>query len=357
MNIATIRHLEPALQPGKVTLLESGGALGRELLPSTDAISVTFLLVPGFCLFSVTAAIEAFGTANRLAHRQVYRWRFVSVQERHVESDSGIRIECGTDIDLELHGIRSSERTDIVFITSDRPQSQSQMAKVKRYLQGLHKAGARLVGTGRGTLLLAEAGFLDGQRCAVHWQHLPEFDARYPKVNVDCHLYEVGERVITCAGLTASLDLVMNLVRVDLGADIASQLCNHHVVEQVRPSRHRQRRPDISSIEINNPRIAAAIAIMKKNLAPPLPLVQLAKRMGMSRRQVERLFELEGQQAPARFYLHVRLEKAQKLLQKTDLPIVDIGRECGFISASHFSKCYRKRFGHSPKREREQDAD
>lgn len=356
MNIATLDHSDirnVVLRfdvPGFPVVTVEAPARGKTL-------GVTFLLSPGFCLFSVSAAMEAFGTANRLAGREAYRWRFVSVDDRQVESDAGIAIECGTDIALDLHGIGASEPADIVFVASDRPASPAVMGRVKRYLHGMYQRGARIVGTGRGALLLAEAGFLDGRRCAVHWQHLPEFDQRYPKADVDCHLYESSGRVITCAGQTASLDLAMNLVRQDLGADIALQLCNHHVVEQVRPARHRQRRPDTSSIEITNPRLGAAIALMKANLAEPLPLVQLARRIGMSRRQVERLFEFEGQQAPARFYLHVRLEQAQKLLQTTDLPIVDIGKTCGFISASHFSKCYRKRFGHSPKREREQDED
>lgn len=360
MTVAAISHSEFRGR-GAGLCLEEKSATPRPAEPPVLAgqagVAVTFLLIPGFCLFSVSAAIEAFEHANRLAQRQVYRWRFVSVQDRHVESDAGISLECGTDIGLELHGLRPFERTDILFLSSDRPASQILTVKVKRYLQEVYRSGARLIGAGRGTLLLAETGFLNGARCAAHWQYLPEFDARYPKVEVDCRLYDVGDRITTCAGQTATLDLAMSLVRQDLGAEIASQLCNHHVVEQVRPARHRQRRPDTSSIKISNPRLAAAISIMKANIVQPLPLTVLARQLGMSRRQVERLFELEGQQAPARFYLHVRLEEAQTLLQKSDLPIVDIGKACGFVSASHFSKCYRRRFGHSPKREREKDDD
>lgn len=353
VTVATLSHPEPLARDRVLQRAVAGsGAHCHEFVPEALPlrVSIAFLLSPGFCLFSVSAAIEAFDTANRLARRSVYTWRFVSLQERNVESAAGVSLECSSDIAGEMTG---NHPTDIVFVACDRPASQILMARVRRYLQTVHRRGAKLVATGGGTLLLAEAGFLDGKRCAVHWQHLPEFDARYPRVDADCHLYEVGDRLMTCAGQTASLDLAMNLVRLDLGAEIASQLCNHHVVEQVRSSRHRQRRPDLSSIEINNPRLAAAIAIMKTNLSEPLPLVSLAKRIGMSRRQVERLFEVEGQQAPARFYLFVRLEKAQKMLQMTDMSIVEVGRACGFISASHFSKCYRKRFGHSPRRERE----
>lgn len=356
VTVATLSHPEPLARDRVLQRAVTGiGAHCPEYVAEELPlrVSITFLLSTGFCLLSVSSAIEAFDTANRLARRPVYSWRFVSIQERNVESASGISLECASDIAAEMTGNPQAEATDIVFVACDRPASQILMAKVRRYLQAVHRRGAKLVGTDGGTLLLAEAGFLDGKRCAVHWQHLPEFDSRYPRVDADCHLYEVGDRLMTCAGQTASLDLAMNLVRLDLGAEIASQLCNHHVVEQVRSSRHRQRRPDLSSIEINNPRLAAAIAIMKTNLAQPLPLVTLARRIGMSRRQVERLFEVEGQQAPARFYLFVRLEKAQKMLQMTDMSIVEVGRACGFISASHFSKCYRKRFGHSPRRERE----
>lgn len=320
-----------------------------------DARQVVLLLTPGFCFYAVSAAIEAFAMANRLANRQVYRWRLVSADQRPVLSSAGITLECDGLVGLDRHGLSCGDRTDVVIVTSDLPVDSSLSLSVRHYLRGEAEAGTLLAGIGRGTFLLAEAGLLDGRRCAVHWQHLSEMRQRFAKVHADCHLYEVGDGLLTSAGHTAALDLILSLIRHDLGSEIACGLCDQHVLEQVRPSRQKQRQPEISALVIGNPRLAAIIALMRENLSPLLPLSALARKAGMSRRQVERLFELEGLEAPTRFYLHVRLEKAQQLLRRTQLAVVEVGKACGFISASHFSKCYRKKFGHSPKQEREWD--
>ncbi len=318
---------------------------------------VTFLLTPGFCFYAVTAVIEAFALANRLAGRQAYCWRLVSADQRLVQSAAGIALECNNLLELERLGLSAGTRTDLVIVASDLPAGSSLLPAVGRFIQEQAQAGTVLLGIGRGAFLLADTGLLDGRRCAIHWQYLAEMKARYPKVDADCHLNEISDDLMTSAGQTASLDIILSVIRRDLGMEIASALCDQHVVEQVRPARQRQRQPEVTSLEISNPRLATVVSLMKANPAPPLPLSALARKVGMSRRQIERLFELEGQDAPTRFYLRVRLERAQQMLRKTPLPVVDIGKACGFVSASHFSKCYRKCFGHSPRQEREGEFD
>ena len=307
--------------------------------PSTEAVvrHVTFLLTPGFCFYAVTAAIEAFAMANRLANRQAYCWRLVSADQRQVQSAAGIALECDGSLELERLGLSTGPRTDLVIVASDLPAGSSLLPVVRRFIQEQSEAGTVLLGIGRGPFLLADAGLMDGRRCAIHWQYLAEMKARFPKVEAECHLNEISDGLMTSAGQTASLDLILSIIRHDLGTEITFGLCDHHVVEQVRPARQRQRQPDTASIVISNPRLAAVVTLMKANPAPPLPLSALARKVGMSRRQIERLFELEGHEAPTRFYLRVRLERAQQMLRKTLLPVVDVGKACGFISASHFS--------------------
>ena len=58
------------------------------------------------------------------------------------------------------------------------------------------------------------------------------------------------------------------------------------------------------------------------------------------------------QRTPTRHYLEIRLSRARLLLQQTDLSVLDVALACGFVSASHFSKCYREFFGKKPREER-----
>nr|WP_306416213.1 helix-turn-helix domain-containing protein [Allorhizobium pseudoryzae] len=91
---------------------------------------------------------------------------------------------------------------------------------------------------------------------------------------------------------------------------------------------------------------------MEGHLAEPLSLVEIADAVGLSRRQIERLFRQEMGRSPARYYLEIRLDRARHLLVQSSMPVVEVAVACGFVSASHFSKCYREVYNRSPQQER-----
>ena len=79
---------------------------------------------------------------------------------------------------------------------------------------------------------------------------------------------------------------------------------------------------------------------------------RLAESVGMSTRQLERLFRRYLDRSPKRYYLELRLEKARRLLLQTDMSVINVALACGFASPSHFSKCYRAHYDTTPYRER-----
>ena len=93
---------------------------------------------------------------------------------------------------------------------------------------------------------------------------------------------------------------------------------------------------------------------METSLSEPLSLVDIAGQVGLSRRQIERLFHKNLGRSPARYYLELRLDRARHLLLQSNIAIVEVGVACGFVSASHFSKCYRELYTRSPQQERQQ---
>lgn len=92
--------------------------------------------------------------------------------------------------------------------------------------------------------------------------------------------------------------------------------------------------------------------MMEANLSEPQALINVAHTIGLSRRQVERLFRQEMGRSPARYYLEIRLDRARHLLLQSSMPVVEVAVACGFVSASHFSKCYRELYRRSPQQER-----
>ena len=96
-----------------------------------------------------------------------------------------------------------------------------------------------------------------------------------------------------------------------------------------------------------------AAALMEANLEEPLSLDEIAALVGVSRRQIERLFKRYVGEVPTKYYLDMRLRRARGLLLQTAMSIMDIAVACGFQSPPHFSKCYRNMFGHTPSAERQ----
>ena len=100
------------------------------------------------------------------------------------------------------------------------------------------------------------------------------------------------------------------------------------------------------------PKLKEVLQLMEANLEEPLPLQDLAEYVQLSRRQLERLFLKHLHSTPSRYYLKLRLDRARRLLKQTSRSIVEITAMCGFVSTTHFSRCYRKTLGHAPKYER-----
>ena len=118
-----------------------------------------------------------------------------------------------------------------------------------------------------------------------------------------------------------------------------------YMCERIRDQNDRQRVPLRQRVGTSQPRLAEAVSLMAANLEEPMTLDELSHHIGLSRRQLERLFKKYLNCVPTRYYLELRLERARQLLLQTSMPIVDIALACGFISAPHFSKCYRDIYG------------
>ena len=89
---------------------------------------------------------------------------------------------------------------------------------------------------------------------------------------------------------------------------------------------------------------------MEEHIEKPLSLEDIARATGLSRRQIERLFQRHLDCVPKRYYLEMRLRRARELLLQTAMPIMDVTTSCGFKSPPHFSRCYRALFGHPAER-------
>nr|WP_246206498.1 GlxA family transcriptional regulator [Propylenella binzhouense] len=303
-------------------------------------------------MIAFAMAIEPLRIANRMIGRDVYRWSLVSLDGEPARASNGIRLAVDMSLREARDRVRSEERPDYVFVCGSLGVERFRDRNLNAWLVSLDRQGIALGALDTGAWVLADAGVLDGRRCAIHWESLPVFAERFPEADVQADLFEVDRNCHTCAGGTASLDMMLHLIGEHLDESVVTRVCEQALTDRMRAATDRQRLPLRARLGLQNTKLLFIIELMEANIADPLSLIEIARHAGLSRRQIERLFRRNLGRSPARYYLEVRLDRAQHLLSQSDAPIVEVAVACGFVSASHFSKCYRELYGRSPQQER-----
>ncbi len=304
-----------------------------------------FLLVPNFSMMSFTTALEPLRAAKRLYGQWLYEWCAVTADGRPIAASCGVEV-------VAQAGIEEAGRLDYLFVVGGIDSHLFRNRQVTAWLRRLARTGCRLGAVSTGSYILAHVGLLDGYRCTIHWESLTAFREAFPGLEVTQELFEVDRGRLTCAGGTAAMDLILSLIALGHGRDLAARVADQFMLERIREHGDPQRMALRNRLGINHPKLLAVIADMEQHQEEPLPRSQLARRAGLSTRQLERLFRKYLDRTPTRYYLELRLGRARLLLTETSLSVLDVAMACGFVSASHFSKCYRESFGRTPRQDR-----
>lgn len=314
--------------------------------------SFVFFLVPDFTMVAFATALDPLRIANRMLGYDAYEWRLASHDGKPVHASNGVQCAVDTSLEDERRKLGGRDRPSMVVVCSGVNVEAYSSRSAFAWLREGYNRGVAVGGLCTGAYVLAAAGLLAGRRCAIHWENLPGFAEAFPKANVFADLFEVDGNIYTCAGGTAALDMMLKLIGDDFDEGLVNRVCEQVLTDRVRAPTDRQRLPLRARLGVQNAKVLAIIERMEANLAEPLSLVEVADEVELSRRQIERLFRQEMGRSPARYYLEVRLDRARHLLVQSALPVVEVAVACGFVSASHFSKCYREVYGLSPQQER-----
>jgi len=306
---------------------------------------IAMFVVPQFAMMGFTSAIEPLRSANRLSGRPLYSWHILSRDGKPVTASNGIAVVPEASID-------TAGRYHAVIACAGLAAELYEDRAVFAWLRRLDRQGIDIGAISLGPYLLARAGLLDGYRCTIHWENLSGFGEAFPHLDVTSELFEVDRNRFTCSGGIAALDLMLNLIRLQHGHDLATAVSDQFMHERIRDRHDRQRMALPARLGIRHPKLVAAVRRMEETLDEPVSCADLAKIVDLSGRQLERLFRKYLGRTPTRYYTELRLNKARLLLLQTDLSVLDVALACGFASASHFSKCYREFFKKTPSEER-----
>ncbi len=309
-----------------------------------------FVLIPNFSLIAFSAALEPLRLVNRQIGRELYSWQIVSQDGGPVRASNGVLVS--TDQSIADVKLSPGGTNPTVILCSGAGAEHFYSKELFGWLRRADRAGAAVGALCTGAHVLARAGLLNDYKCTIHWENLPGFIEDFPEIEVAADLFEVDRNRLTCSGGTAALDLMLHLIAEKHGNEVATKVSEQCLLDRIRQSHDHQRMPYRVRLGVHNPKLINAIEMMESNIEEPLNQEMLARYIGLSRRQLERLFRKHLGRTPAQYYLELRLERARHLLYQTSMPIMNVAFACGFVSASHFSTCYRQKYGRTPRAER-----
>ena len=320
----------------------------KTLLRNDDqsaAQKIGFLLLNDFSMLAFSAAIEPLRQANRQSNKELFDWVIASIDGNPSKASNGVVISCDGASDI-LQNCR------IVFVCGGVNVRANTNKSVLNIVRRLDRNGAVIGAICTGTYVMAAAGLLEGRRCTIHWENIDGLAEEFPELEITNDLFEVDGKRVTCSGGTAALDMMLNLITQTHGAQLAAEVSDQFIHDRIREPTDRQRMELRSRIGVSHPKLLAVVKTMEDNLEEPLAQTSIARMTNLSTRQLERLFRKYLNTTPTRYYLNLRLARARHLLRQTSMSILSVALACGFVSASHFSKCYRECYDRTPRAER-----
>jgi AraC family transcriptional regulator, glycine betaine-responsive activator len=304
-----------------------------------------FLLLDQFTMLSFACAIEPLRLANLVMGYPVYRWSLAG--------EGGNEAICSNGASFHLDmGLDEVDRDDMVMVCGGVDIQRSTTRAVVGWLRRESRRGVTIGGMCTGAYALAKAGLLDGKKATIHWENQDGFLEEFEEVRLTKSVFVVDGNRMTTAGGTSSIDLMLKIIANDLGEDIANNVADLLIYSTIRTDQDTQRLSIPTRIGVRHPKLSQVIQMMEGNIEEPMSPADLAEEVGMSTRQLERLFRRYLNRSPKRYYMELRLLKARNLLMQTDMSVINVALACGFASPSHFSKCYRAHYNTTPYRER-----
>ena len=304
-----------------------------------------FVLIENFTLLSFSSALDALRIANRMSGKKLYDWIFIGENEEFVSCSAGTQFKLDNSL-IELH------RDDTILLCGGTSIQESTTRKLVGWLRREARRGLIIGGLCTAAYPMAKAGLLDEKKATIHWENQDSFAEEFLEVELTKTVFVCDGNRYTTAGGTSSIDLLLKIIADEHGEELANAVADQMIYSSIRTDQDTQRLSVPTRIGVRHPKLSKVIQMMEINIEEPISPSILAKDVGMSTRQLERLFRRYLDRSPKRYYMELRLQKARNLLMQTDMSVINVALACGFASPSHFSKCYRAHYDTTPYRER-----
>ncbi len=304
-----------------------------------------FALVEEFTHLTFSCEIEPLRIANLISGEALYRWSLTSENGKTAIASNGV-------VTHVEHGFGALPKYDRLFVLSGIHMTDHITKPLASMLRREKSHGGKIGALCSGAWVLADIGFLDSMKAAIHWGYHDGFMEQFPEVNLVRSVFVADEVQITASGGTAATDLMLHLIECDHGYELSVVMADQMVYNTAREAKAEQRVSLQSRNGMRNGYLARAIQMMNETIESPISPSTIAAELGISVRQLERLFGKYLNTSPKKYFMEMRLERARNLLLQTDKSILEIAIACGFESPGHFARVFKAAYGFSPSSQR-----
>ena len=219
------------------------------------------------------------------------------------------------------------------------------------WLRQKHGEGALIASVCTGSLLLAEAGLLDGKTCAGHWAYADLYGTEYPGVAFDAAAILVlgteSDGVITAGGVTAWQDLALHVIARLCGPEHAVRTAKVHLLAGHQDGQL----PYAAMVKRADPNDAVVVdaqAWIADNYAVENPVASMVERAGVQPRTFGRRFRAATGRRPIEYVHEVRIDEARRILESSSLAVDEVGYSVGYGDPTFFRRLFKRMTGLTP---------
>ncbi|WP_338550924.1 GlxA family transcriptional regulator [Roseovarius phycicola] len=308
---------------------------------------VAVVLMDGFSALSLGAIVEPFSYLSQAYPDIAPNMILVGLDGLQTQSQSGVEVHCDEDSKTLIKRLNLGRAKARIIVCGPTHAGPVQDHDLSSVLRAATRHGASICTLGGATWKMAEIGLLKDRATTVHWSLLAAFSESYAEVDTRDALYIPDEKITSCAGETATLDMVLELIS-SISPAAAERAANHFLVASPRnglasqPGARANRLRGVPSL------LSDAVRVMADNIEEPLKAASIATYCNVSVRKLERLFQSHLGTSPIQYYTQLRMGHARDLLMQTDMSLLDIAVASGFSSTGLLTKKFKKNYGLTP---------
>lgn len=312
---------------------------------------VGILVVPGFSMTSLASILDPFDQANTIVQHELFNCQLISLNGNSIKAAFGVDIQCNITSKQYQDGICLQDKPNVIYLCCGRRIASSDHKQLNQFLRNIRRHSIPIIGLGAAIWALADMTYITTGKCAVHWQSMKSFYEETEEFEIENALFAKNGLVTTCPGEMATFDLTVAHIDEICGPSVADQICCN-LVSSNRRSADTLQIINADMLFCDNEIFKGAVTLMQENIEHPLKTNEISGILGVSDRQIQRVFASNGLETPCKYYRNIRLEKARQLLEQTQLSYINVSMACGFGSPSTFSRQFKARFNKPPSRAR-----